>query len=144
MARTGRRVAWLMKILMLCGLGMVLVASACGGGESSPEEQCEDLVETVCDRVTSCLDVPSEKAACIRGAGEGLDCSAAKSVNDRYDTCMDQIERASCDALVDFDADGDLVILLPESCGAVIEVGRLGAPSTPFRSLRDLGHLVSP
>lgn len=132
------------KIFMLCGVVAALVASGCGGGSSSPEDKCNDLVDTVCDRLVACLNVPSQKADCVSGAGQSLNCRAAKSVTSGYDTCMDALDDASCDALLDADPDGDPVVTLPSSCRAVILIGRLGPPSTSFAGMRDAAHLIGP
>jgi hypothetical protein len=133
------------NIWMLWSVAAVLVASGCGGsGSRSPEQKCDDLVDTVCERLANCLNVPSQKADCIRGAGQSLSCSAAKSVTDGYDTCMDDLDDASCDALLDTDDNGDPEVTLPASCRAVILIGREGPPSTSFAGIRDAAHLIGP
>jgi hypothetical protein len=117
-----------------------LVVAGCGG--SSPEEKCQDLIDTTCERLSSCLGVPSQKDDCIRGAAQSLSCSAATSVAEGYDLCMDELDRASCDALVQLDSDGNPVPSLPASCHAVILVGRLGRPGASLGGIGDAAHVV--
>jgi hypothetical protein len=121
------------KISILCGVVAMLMAAGCG--DASPEEKCQDLVAAMCGRVTSCLEVPSQQADCIRSTEANMSCAAAKSVTDSYDTCMDELRDVSCDVLLAPDADGNPTLNLPASCHGVLKTSRLAPPGTSILGL---------
>jgi len=130
------------RLSILCGVMAMVVVVGCGG--SSPEDKCQDLVDTMCDRVTACLNVPSQKADCVRTVSDSASCSRTKSVTESYDTCLDELRDVSCDALLDSDANGDPVLNIPSSCRGVLQSGRLAPSSMPLLGVRGAERLIGP
>jgi hypothetical protein len=104
-------------------IGLVLVALAgCGGGDASPRELCEDLVETLCGKAYECLteaeravlQLPPTEAACIAeykvtyGCEEVTDdnaCDGNQTYHaDRAADCVDQTAGLSCEQVRTQDA----------------------------------------
>lgn len=93
------------------------------GGDKSPGEKCEDLINLTCDRAVECLPgVSGMHAACVQAVEQaGLSCSATKSVKPSYDRCIDQLNEQSCRMLFPTDPDtGDQTIALPAECSGVL------------------------
>jgi hypothetical protein len=106
------------RALVLAVLGCV----GCGG-DKSPSEECEDLVDLTCDRAVECLPGASGMhAACVHAVEQaGLSCSATKSVKPSYDRCIDQLNEQSCRMLFPIDPDtGDQTTELPAECSGVL------------------------
>lgn len=104
-----------------------LLATACGDDEDkSPVQKCKDLINTFCDRATSCAveddildeDYPASelKADCKETIGAALNCDEADDVGDNYSECLSDLKTFSCetsnDSLVNDDAFADP----PPSC----------------------------
>jgi hypothetical protein len=89
-------------------LAAVLV-TACGDDdeEKTPVEKCKDLINTFCDRVTSCAEdhellddsySPAElETDCKASIEEELDCQAAVDVGDGYAKCLSSVKTFSCE-----------------------------------------------
>jgi hypothetical protein len=106
------------KAVVLAVLGCV----GCGG-DKSPSEKCEDLVNLTCDRAVECLPgVSGMHAACVQAVEQaGLSCSATKSVKPGYDRCIDQLDAQSCQTLFPTDSGtGDRTLELPADCSGVL------------------------
>ena len=112
------------------GLSLVWMTLACGCSDS-PEEQCKDLLGAVCTRVTRCTEELTDTMApagfeseCVKRVEQSTGvCENAVDVASSYDTCMDEIEGASCDALLTIrPSDNKLTIIFPASCKGVIKV----------------------
>lgn len=106
------------KAMVLAVLGCV----GCGG-DRSPSEKCEDLVNLTCDRAVECLPGASGMhAACVQAVEQaGLSCSATKSVKPGYDRCIDQLNAQSCPVLFPIDpGTGDQMLALPTECSGVL------------------------
>lgn len=106
------------KVVVLAVLGGV----SCGG-EKSPAEKCEDLVDLVCDRAVECIAGASGMhRECVEGVEQsGLQCSTTKSVKPSYDRCVDLLNDQSCQTLFPADPDtGDQTIALPTECNGVV------------------------
>ena len=112
------------------GVGLVWMALACGCNDS-PEEQCKALLGAICKRVTMCGEELSDSTApegfeseCVKQAEQSTGvCENAVDVTSSYDTCMDEIEDASCDDFLTIRASDDkITIVFPASCKGVVKV----------------------
>lgn len=109
-----------------------LLATACGDddGDKSPVQKCKDLINTFCDRATSCaveddiLDAdypPAElKADCRETIGDELNCEEADDVGDNYATCLSDLETFSCEMSNDSLVNDDAFAPPPASCDDAI------------------------
>lgn len=110
-----------------------LLLTACGDDDDgkSPVQKCKDLIDTFCERVTSCaveddlLD-PSYPAGelktdCREALSDELDCDEAVDVGDNYSECLADLQTFSCEesnsALLD---DPPSFAEPPDSCGEQI------------------------
>ncbi|HKU42175.1 MAG TPA: hypothetical protein VJR89_28650 [Polyangiales bacterium] len=108
---------------------LAVLSLACGGPD--PEQQCEDLLKTICKRARVCgEEVLGEKAPanfesdCVENVQDTAldkDCSHAVDVTSSYDTCIDEIESSSCDDFLDVSGSG-VKIDPPASCSKVIRL----------------------
>lgn len=81
-----------MKILFAT-LGISLLSlAACD--DNSPKAQCEDLLESFCEKIVSC-DSRVEQSACVTALGKEIDCSRAAEVTG-VDKCQDDLRARSC------------------------------------------------
>lgn len=112
------------------GLSLVWMALACGCSDS-PEELCKDLLGAVCTRVTMCTEELTATMApegfasqCVKQVEQSTGvCEKAVDVASSYDTCIDELEGASCNALLTIRAsDNKVTTILPASCKGVIKV----------------------
>jgi len=119
--RQTRSFAWV-------ALGLCFTAACGGDDEDSAVDKCNTLQTTVCTRIADCsveggLIGASERDAayddCSSGVEQGLDCSNAVDVSSSYDTCIDDLNGATCDTVVAFIQDPENVGL-PDSCSEVI------------------------
>ena len=103
----------------LCLFGLLLVAC---GGDKSPVEKCDDLINVVCDRGVQCVgSTVGTHAQCVQQIQQSLSCGAAKSVSATYDRCIDQLNADSCQVLFPPDPDtGEPTLMLPADCMSVI------------------------
>jgi hypothetical protein len=87
-----------------------LLLTACGDDEEkSPVQKCKDMVNTFCDRVTSCavdadiLDADYPAAELKMDCKEAIDtvgvvpCDEADGVGDNYSECVSDLKAFSCD-----------------------------------------------
>lgn len=89
-------------------LAAVLV-TACGDDdeEKTPVEKCKDLINTFCDRVTSCAEdhellddsySPAElESDCRDSIQAKLTCQDAVDVGDGYGKCLSDVKAFSCE-----------------------------------------------
>jgi hypothetical protein len=118
------------------GLSLVCAALACAC-ESSAEEQCTDLIEAVCQRVSTCTEeitatkLPAGfESDCLKQVEQSAGvCAKAVEVSSSYDDCIDDIEALSCDDFLSIDNDNSLSIGLPATCKGVIKVSGPAAES---------------
>ncbi len=97
---------------------MTLVLAACGT-DPSPVEQCDDLVDVLCDRGVQCLGGTHRE--CVQAVRSELPCGSAESVSASYGRCMDQLESTSCGVLFPTNPQsGDVELRLPADCMQVI------------------------
>jgi hypothetical protein len=106
--------------------------AACAA-EPSPVEQCDDLVDVLCDRGVQCLG--GSHRECVQAVQTELACGAAKAVSASYDRCVDQLQSNSCTALFPVNPQtGEPLLRLPADCMQVIlmRVGATSSSVTPF------------
>jgi hypothetical protein len=100
----------------------VLAVAACGG-DDSPEEKCETLINIVCDRAVECIGGATE-AQCRAEVGAAIPCGSATSVGATYDSCTDMLRANSCAVLFPIDPNTmSPTLVLPNDCVGVIVVG---------------------
>ena len=76
------RAAWLvMAVLCACG------------SDASPVEQCDELVDVLCDRGVQCLG--GSHAECVQAVQGELSCGGARQVSASYDRCI-PMSQGSC------------------------------------------------
>jgi hypothetical protein len=78
---------------VLAALGLTVLALA-GCDDNSPRAQCENLLETFCEKIVSC-DGRVEQNACVTALGEEIDCSKAVQVTG-VEKCQEDLRARSC------------------------------------------------
>ena len=111
-------------------LGFSLVfatlATSCG---PSAEEQCTDLIETVCKRVRVCTEEATDEklpasfeSECVKEVEKSAGvCSKATDVSSSYDDCVDDLESIDCEDFLTGSGE-DITIGFPSTCKGVIKV----------------------
>lgn len=102
------------------------VASACG---PSAEEQCNDLMGTICKQVRICTEestgdkLPASfESDCVKEVEKAAGvCSQATDVSSSYDDCVDDIESSDCEDFLT-GSGANISIGFPTSCKGVIKV----------------------
>lgn len=117
---------------MTAKLGCLAVAVLLGcGTERSPVEQCDDLVDVLCDRGVQCLG--GTTAECVQAVQTQLSCGAVKAVSASYDRCIDQLQAAGCASLFPLDPQtGEPALQLPADCMGVVLSRTSEAPTPTF------------
>ena len=111
------------------GLSLVLAAFALACSPSA-EEQCTDLLETICERVTFCTEEitdtdapPGFASECVKQVEKSAGvCSKAVDVSSSYDECMDEIKDSKCENFLTIGSDESVDIAFPAACKGVIQV----------------------
>lgn len=103
---------WILTVALLMSLG------ACGGGDPSPVEACEDLSRISCNRVYECFTatqiaaagLPATEAECVTEQVADADCANATAADacgtnetyhpDKIDGCFSALRASSCDAFL--------------------------------------------
>ena len=93
---------------------------ACGNGEPSPVERCDELVDLLCDRALQCVAGAGTHATCVQALQGELPCGSVKAVSASYDRCMDQLATHSCGVLFPPDLMGQPSLRLPADCMSVV------------------------
>ena len=105
------------RMMVVCVLGCI----GCGGGEETPAQKCEVLVNDVCDRGVECIPQAGTHAACVQALDQVLTCGTAKQVSMTYDRCIQQLKADSCQTLFPTDPQtGQVTLVLPTDCMGVI------------------------
>ncbi len=120
-----------MKRICVWALAGLLLA-ACGDDEKKSKDatqQCKDLINAFCDRVTSCAvaadilddEYPAAdvKADCQENGRDELNCETADAISEGYDDCLSDAKTAGCAASNAALIDGREP-LAPTSCQGVI------------------------
>jgi hypothetical protein len=115
----------------ILGFSLVLAALACACGGSA-EEQCHDLIESVCHRVNTCTEEISDTKLPTSFEGECEDaveaaagsCDKAVDVTSSYDKCMDDIKALPCEDFLMIDDPANPSVAIPSTCRGVIKVER--------------------
>ena len=104
-------------------------AAACDDEGPSPQDECEMLMDTICDRIEACgreaLDEPPPAdfhETCVETQQTVIDCSTAVSVGASYPSCIDDLETVACEDFLTVDANGEANLTLPATCQGVIMV----------------------
>lgn len=102
-----KRINVLVQTLIVLGVSTL----ACGENVNEEEaiQMCEDLIEVYCEKEDEC-SVFSSKEGCESQIRTDLDCGAAVDVDESYDRCIQDIDRATCSTFG-----------LPASCEGVIK-----------------------
>jgi len=134
---------WVMVTSLAIGLGGI----GCGGGDKSPKEKCDDLVNMFCDRLVECVqDAAGMHSACVQTFESIQSCSAIKSVGASYDDCLSQLDSQTCQMLFPMSGSASL----PSACSGVLSTqsGRAPAPSAipaPLSgAVRDMARVYGP
>ena len=115
------------RIAIFCVLGCI----GCGGGEETPVQKCDALINDVCDRAVQCI--PQEAgthANCVQALQQILSCGSAKRVSATYNRCIQQIQGDGCQILFPADPQsGGHSLDLPADCNGVILMFEPGDPA---------------
>jgi hypothetical protein len=93
---------------IFAALGLAVLASA-SCDDNSPRAQCENLLESFCEKIVSC-DGRLEQNACMTALGKEIDCSKAVEVTG-VDKCQEDLRARSCTGFA-----------LPTTCRGSIKV----------------------
>lgn len=93
---------------------------ACGGGDPSPVEKCDDLVDLLCDRAIECVAGVGTHEMCVQALQGEIPCGSVKAVSASYDRCMDQLATHACQTLFPPDSTGSPMLRLPADCMSVV------------------------
>ena len=100
---------------------MLVLAAGCGGGDASPVEKCDDLLDLLCDRAVQCISNPGSHASCVQELQQVIPCGTVKAVSASYDRCIDQVDSFACPVLFPFDPQtGGPTLELPADCMGVV------------------------
>lgn len=125
-----------MRRVRLLAMMMFLVGCGSNAREKSPVEKCDDLVDSVCDRLFACIaGVSGTHSDCVAAiASVGLSCAVVKSVGTGYDRCMDKLDSGSCTTLFPVNPDtGRQSLVLPQDCSMVL-IGRTATADDAFEN----------
>lgn len=103
---------------------MVGVVALVGcGGDASPQDKCEDIGDSFCDRAVECIaGAQGMHEECFSAYKAQGTCARAKDIGPSYDSCMDQIQGASCATLFPT-SNGEVSVALPNACRGVVQTG---------------------
>jgi hypothetical protein len=99
-----------------------------GSGGPSPVDQCEMLLDSICDRIEMCgaqmgiTARPDFHTSCVDAQKTQIPCAKAVAVDPAYDACVGEVQTFSCGILVTTDSStGSPRINLPASCDGAIK-----------------------
>ena len=106
---------------ILIAVACACVVSACSGGdEAGAVEKCDRFVDTLCDRIVSCIGNITH-GECVQVSQQEVGCGAALEVSESYDRCIDQFSTFSCSILFPVDPiTGQPETELPADCVGVL------------------------
>ena len=119
----------LRMIAVVLSVGML----GCGGGDKSPREQCEDLLDVICGRATKCLGAAGREDECFDALQRVAGCERVRQEALHYDSCVSRVEAQSCAALFQGSTAAKITVILPVECKDVVDLmpssgaGRAGA-----------------
>ena len=80
-----------MNKVLVARVGMIAVMLSavvvgCGGGDKSPREQCEDLLDVICGRATKCIpNTAGREDECFDALQRVAGCERVRQESSRYD-----------------------------------------------------------
>jgi hypothetical protein len=108
----------LRMIAVLASVGML----GCGG-DRSPQEQCEDLLEVVCGRAVKCiLGASGREDECFDALQRIAGCERVQQESPSYDRCVDRVESQLCADLFQGSTPTKLTVFLPAECSSVVDL----------------------
>jgi hypothetical protein len=123
-----------MRLAMIMLLAGTLMASVgCAGDDvaaDSPAGKCKAIGVALCSRDVACIDGDDDlQQTCLDALDNNASCRSAKSIEDTFDTCLDTINHATCQALLATDPGTDAVgPIVPRECVGVIDYGVASRP----------------
>ena len=93
---------------VFAALGLAVLTLA-GCDDDSPKAQCENLLESFCEKIMSC-DGRVEQSACVTALAKEIDCSRAVQVTG-VDKCQEDLRARSCSGFA-----------LPSTCRGTVKV----------------------
>jgi hypothetical protein len=105
-----------MKKLSIPFVLAALFVVGCGGDDGgSPTEKCQAFASAVCSKFVTC-QLASSMSSCVSEFGKALECNRAVGVSATYDSCLSDINAATCDQVRASPSD------LPPSCSKTIKI----------------------
>jgi hypothetical protein len=105
-----------LSIVVMMGIGV-------GCGDKSPQEECEELVSSICDRAEDCLPgVPVEHDECTQDLRNLARCERVEVHSTSYEACMNRVEAISCQALFTEATTTRFTATLPQECNTVVDL----------------------
>ena len=101
-----------MKRYALIAYLLLIPFISCDDGDSSPQAQCEMLLDSLCDRIEQCgvqltgeTSVPATfHQQCLDTQNAYVNCENVVSVSSSYDACLADVDTYACNSLITIDA----------------------------------------
>jgi hypothetical protein len=111
------------RLRMIAVALSVVVLGCGGGGDESPREQCEDLLDVICDRATSCiLGAAGRQDECFDALQRVSGCDRVQRASARYDACVSRVEGQLCADLFQNSTATKITVYLPVECNDVVDL----------------------
>jgi hypothetical protein len=95
----------------------------CGGGDPSPREQCEDLLDVICGRAVKCiLGTAGREGECVDALQRVAGCERVRQESRSYDRCVDRVEAQLCADLFQNSTAAKITVFLPAECSDVVDL----------------------
>jgi hypothetical protein len=113
----------IVKRLRMIAVVLSVGLSGCGGGDPSPREQCEDLLDVICGRAVKCiLGAGGREDACFDALKRVAGCERIQQESRSYDRCVDRVESQLCADLFQNSTPAKITVFLPAECGDVVDL----------------------
>ena len=112
-------------VMRLRMIAVVLSAAVlgCGGGDKSPKEQCEDLLDVICGRAAKCiLGAAGREDQCFDALQKVSGCDRVLRESPRYDACVSRVESQLCPDLFQSSTATKITVFLPMECNDVVDL----------------------
>lgn len=91
----------LAALMSLATLIMMVILSACSSGSSeSPSQQCNDLVDTLCNRIAQCQPDAGSASSCEAMVMQSVNCATATSIKGDISACESAVNSESCSTFI--------------------------------------------